>query len=127
MRIFYKLLIDLLITSMILLPFSAQARIISTDQAIASVQDLANRNKVQEFVNRGDVTAKFEAMGLNPSIAQDRVSAMTQEEINHIANKIDSLPAGGYISEVGGAIIAVTVIIIVALVVYGTSVNNAKK
>jgi len=35
-----------------------------------------------------------EALGLSAANAQDRVGAMTQEEINQVAGKIDTLPAG---------------------------------
>lgn len=105
-----------LAASMIFLPFSAQAGIISTDQAIASVQDLASREKAQDFLNRTDVTATLESMGVTDGSAQDRVKAMTQEEINRIANKIDSMPAGGWFISTGAlGIIAATVIVIVAL------------
>ena len=94
MKLFYKLISQMLIVSMILLPFSAQAGVIATDQAIASAQDLANRAKVNDFMSRGDVVKKFEALGLSAATAQERVNAMTQQEINRIAGKIDSLPAG---------------------------------
>ena len=49
---------------------------------------------MQEFVSRTDVIKQFEALGLTASTAQDRVNAMTQDEINRIAGKIDTLPAG---------------------------------
>ena len=94
MKLFYKLISQILIASMILLPFSAQAGVIGTDQAVASAQDLANRAKVNDFISRGDVIKKFEALGLNAATAQERVNAMTQEEINRIAGQIDTLPAG---------------------------------
>ena len=94
MKLFYKLISQLLIVSMVFMPFSTQAGMIGTDQAIASAQDLANRDKVRDFVARGDVIKQFEALGLSAATAQERVSAMTQEEINRIAGKIDSLPAG---------------------------------
>ena len=94
MKTLSKLISQLLIVSMILLPFSAQAGMISTGQAVASAQDLSNVNKVRDFVSRTDVAKQFEALGLTAATAQDRVNAMTQEEINRIAGKIDSMPAG---------------------------------
>jgi len=94
MKFLSKLISQLLIVSMILLPFSAQAGMIGTDQAVASAQDLSNVNTVRDFVSRADVAKQFEALGLSTANAQDRVNAMTQEEINRIAGNIDSLPAG---------------------------------
>jgi hypothetical protein len=94
MKLFYKLISQLLIVSMILLPFSTQAGMIGTDQVIAGATDQANVDKVRDFVSRTDVVKQFEALGLTATTAQDRVNAMTQEEINRIAGKIDTLPAG---------------------------------
>lgn len=61
---------------------------------VASATDQANRDKVVEFAARADVQKRFEAMGLTAANAKDRVNAMTQEEVNRIAGKIDSMPAG---------------------------------
>jgi hypothetical protein len=94
MKLFSKLISQLLIVSMILLPFSTQAGMIGTDQAVASAQDLANIDKVRDFVSRADVAKQFEVLGLSAANAADRVNAMTQEEINRIAGNIDSMPAG---------------------------------
>jgi hypothetical protein len=94
MKSLSKFVCHLLIACMVLLPFAANAGMIGTDQAIASAVDQANRDKVGEFVARSDVVKQFETLGLTAANAQERVNAMTQEEINRIAGKIDSLPAG---------------------------------
>ena len=113
MKLFYKLISQLLIVSMILLPFSTQAGMIGTGQAVASAQDLANLDKVRDFVSRGDVVKQFEAFGLNATTAQERVNAMTQQEVNQIAGQIDSLPVG---ASDGGVWVAV--VIVVAIVIW---------
>ncbi len=94
MKFLSKLITQFLIVSMVMLPFSTQAGMIGTGQAVASAQDLANVDKVRDFVAREDVAKQFEALGLSATTAADRVNAMTQEEINRIAGKIDSIPAG---------------------------------
>lgn len=94
MKLFSRFICQLLIACMVLMPFTANAGMIGTDQAIASALDHANRNKVSDFVSRTDVVQQFETLGLTQATAQERVNAMTQEEINRIAGKIDSLPAG---------------------------------
>ena len=94
MKFLSKWISQLLIVTMMVLPFSAQAGMIGTDQVVASAQDQANRGKVLDFVSRADVAKQMEALGLSAANAQDRVGAMTQEEINQIAGNIDTLPAG---------------------------------
>ncbi len=113
MKLISRILSQLLIVSMIMLPFSARAGMVGTDQAVASAQDMANRAKVVSFVTRGDVVKQFQALGVDSSTAQDRVNAMTQDEINHVAGKIDSLPVG---ASDGWAWAAA--VVIVALVIY---------
>lgn len=100
MKSFYRLICQLLILSMVWLPYSAQAGMIATDQVLASAANEANRDKVRDFVSRTDVQKQFEALGLTASTAEDRVNAMTQDEISRIAGKIDSLPAGATSSAV---------------------------
>lgn len=115
MKSMYKLVCQLLIVSMMLLPFSTQAGMIGTDQVVAGASDQVNRDKVVDFMTRTDVLKKFETLGLTTATAQDRVNAMTQEEINRIAGKIDSLPAG---ASSNGAWIAAAVIIVAAVIWY---------
>ena len=94
MRRFYKLVSQFLIVCMVWTPFSIQASLIGTDQAVASAQDQSNRDKVINFVQRGDVAKHLELLGVPSANAADRVNAMTQEEINQVAGQIDTLPAG---------------------------------
>ena len=79
---------------MVVLPFSTQAGMIGTDQVVANATAEANRDKVRDFVSRTDVQKQFESLGLTTANAAERVNAMTQDEINRIAGKIDTLPAG---------------------------------
>jgi len=79
---------------MVVLPFSTQAGMIGTDQVVANATAEANRDKVRDFVSRTDVQKQFETLGLTTANAAERVNAMTQDEINRIAGKIDTLPAG---------------------------------
>jgi len=105
-----------------LLPMASQAGMIGTDQAIAvsrGTSDLAGvRAKVESFLVRNDVAQKLNVMGVSSDAAKERVNALTPEELQLVAAKIDSMPAGGYITETGGVIIGVTLIVIIALLAY---------
>lgn len=112
----YKFVCSLIVSSLMFLPFATHARLINTEQAVASSQDLTSRDKVKVFMGRSDVVSKFEQLGLTSASANERVSAMTQKEVDFISTKIDQLPTGGYITETGGVIIGVTLIIVIALI-----------
>lgn len=107
MKQFYKLVAQVLMVCMVWTPFSLQAGMIGTDQVVAGAQDQANRDKVLNFVARGDVVKQLETLGLSAATAKDRVGAMTQDEVNQVAGKIDSLPAG---ASSGGWIAAVIIV-----------------
>jgi hypothetical protein len=89
------MLCRLLMVLMIWSPLQfAQAGMIGTDQ-VASVASQADRNTVLEFLARADVTSQMQALGVDAAKVKDRVAAMTDQEIQTIAGKIHSMPAGG--------------------------------
>src|SRR5258706_6682430 len=105
-----RFICSLVILSSIILPYSAhtEAALIGTEQAIANVQ--AQRDKVNGFVARADVQKQLASFGLSAAAASERVNALTDDEVQQLAGKIDSLPAGAD----GGLVI--TVLLIVVLV-----------
>ena len=114
MKFVHKLICHLLIASMMLLPFSANAGLIGTDEAVMSARDLANRDTVHEFITRDDVAKELQAMGVSPVAAQERVAVMTQEEVNRLAGHIDTMPAAG----MAQAVVIALVIALVAAITY---------
>lgn len=74
---------------------SAIAEVVTTDQVTAPTPADAERAKVQAFLERASVVEKLHAMGVDGIAADDRVGAMSQEEIHTLAQRIDALPAGG--------------------------------
>lgn len=88
-RMFCRLLIVL----MAWMPMHVvQAGIISTDQAVASAQ--ADRAAVLNLISRADVASQLQALGVDPATAQDRVAALSDDEVRSLAGKLQSLPAG---------------------------------
>jgi len=112
---FFRLVSRLLIVSSLVLPFqAAQAGMVGTDQMVAASHAMQNdREKVRNFLSRADVQAKMETLGLQSDAAKQRVDALTDEEVQKIAGKIDSLPAGA----MDGWAVA-GVILIIALIWY---------
>ena len=76
-------------------PFSAHAGMIGADKVLSVTQEQGARDKLRGLIGRSEVRDQFVSIGIDPSIAEERVSAMTDAEIANIAGKIDQLPAGG--------------------------------
>ena len=72
----------------------AQAGMIGTDQ-VASVASHSDRDTVLQFLGRPDVASQLQSLGVDPASAKDRVAAMTDQELQSVAGRINSLPAGG--------------------------------
>jgi hypothetical protein len=97
LRTLKRLLAYFLITSLGLVGFaqSVQATLISTEQAVATATPEQNRARIMAALQRPDVQAEFEKLGVSSSDAKARVAALTDEEAATLASKAEHLPAGG--------------------------------
>jgi len=87
----------------------AQAGMIGTDQ-VASVASQADRVTVLQFVGRAEVTSQLQSLGVDPATVKDRVAAMTDQEVQSVAGKIQSMPAG---ADSTGVVILLLVVAVV--------------
>ena len=94
---FYRLICSTLIVTSTLMPYAAQtqAAMIGSEQAILASKS-AERERVRAFLARTDVQRQLASLGA--AGAGDRVDALTDDEVQTLASRIDALPAGGDIS-----------------------------
>ena len=69
----------------------AYAGIVGTETVIAGAQS----GKLAGVVQRADVQARLQAMGVDPREVEARVAALSDEEAAQLAARLDELPAGG--------------------------------
>ena len=101
-------------------PMALQAGMIGTDQVATTAAAQDNAESVARFIQRPEVAAQLESMGLSASVAQERVAAMTPEEIDQLAGQIGSLPAGAdsSLSLAGSSWLIFAIIALIAFVVW---------
>jgi hypothetical protein len=90
---------------------SVQAAMISSEQvAEASITSTGeqDRARIIAALTRDDVQSALVARGIDPTQAQERVAALTDEEASTMANQLDSAPAGGII----GAIVLIFLVLL---------------
>jgi hypothetical protein len=106
----------LLAVSLIALPYTAQtqAGMIGVDAALAA-QRQAERGKLQGFLARADVQKQLAALGVGPAAAAERANALTDDEVQQLAGRIDSLPAGADISTAGLLLVLIVILLIFML------------
>ncbi len=81
------------------LPVGAlHAGLVTTDEVITQTYDTdATRAKLSAFMARADVKQQLAALGVEPAEAEARIAALSDDEIQAMAGKIEQLPAGGSI------------------------------
>jgi hypothetical protein len=92
------------------LPLPAQAGMLSTEAALGDPV----KERLLGFLERSDVRAQLESLGVNPAHAKARVAALTNDEAAQLAAKIDSAPAG---ADGAGALIGALVLIFIVLLI----------
>lgn len=75
-------------------PLSAQAAMVSTEQAMVTPAGNADREHVSAFFNRDDVQTALQAQGVDANAAIERVQAMSDVEVAQLADRVDQAPAG---------------------------------
>jgi hypothetical protein len=111
-----KVFCRLLIAMMIWTPYQiATAGMIGTDR-VATATAQGDRATVATFLGRSDVASQLQAMGLSAKSAQDRVAALSDQEVKQLAGKINSLPAGA--SDAGDVAVAILVIAVIVVIVW---------
>jgi len=103
---FIRTISRFLIVCMLALPFSANAGLIGTNAVVSAQQADAARATINSFVNRAELSSQMQALGLDPANAKSRVAALTDAEAAQLADRINSLPAGG-----DGTTVAVVILI----------------
>jgi hypothetical protein len=110
---FRKTTCRVLVASLLALSFqTAHAGLIGAGQASGTTPS-AERSLVLDTLERAEVAAQLQAAGVDPRAARERVLAMGDQEVQALAQDIQSAPAGG-LSEWGW----VAVILIGAAVWY---------
>lgn len=91
------------------------ADIVPAGNAAVQSQADAERSKVQSFYDRADVKARLQTFGVNNLMATDRVAALSDQEVHAMAQKIDSMPAGGDMGNSNTVLILVIIILVLII------------
>ena len=91
---FKKTTCRVLVVSLLALSFqAAQAGLIRAEQAAPPVS--AERALLLGTLDRAEVTAQLQAMGVDPLAARQRIQSMSDQEVQAMAQDIQAAPAGG--------------------------------
>ena len=106
----FRRIVSLMLIMSLALPLPAQASMVSTDAALAG----DTKERIVSFLDRSDVRAQLESMGVNPADAKARVAALGDEEAAQLAARIDQMPAG---ADTAGAIVGALLLVFIVLLI----------
>lgn len=98
------------------------AGMIGTSQMLAAAQSGVDRTTVQSVLARGELRDQLRALGVDPKAVDERVAALTDQEVQTLAGHIEAAPAGG----VWGWI-ALAVLIIIGFMAWGSTPSSSSR
>ena len=88
-----KMTCHALVVSLLALSFqTASAGMIGADQVAPTAP--VDRGMVLAVLDRAETTAQLQAQGIDPDMARARVAAMTDQEVQAMAQDMQTAPAG---------------------------------
>jgi hypothetical protein len=89
----------------------AVAGVISTQELISTIDRQAALTRVDAVLARAEVRDQLERLGVDAALTSERVAALTDQELEQLANDLESLPAGGSALGVVGIVFIVLLIL----------------
>lgn len=89
----------------------AVAGMVGTSEAVVAGQSGDALARVQGVLARDDVRARMIELGVSPAEVEGRLAALTQSELNDLADRLDQAPAGGDVLVVIGIVFVVLMIL----------------
>jgi len=90
---------------------AAYAGVIGTQQYLTAIDRDATIARIDAVLAREEVRTRLEQYGVDPLAANERIAALTDQELTLLATKLDSLPAGGNLLGVVGIVFIVLLIL----------------
>ena len=111
------ILLVMTFVSLTMVSTQTQAALVGMSQIIDQGDQEVDRDRLWSFLDRAEVRAQLEALGVDSDIAKARIDSLTNEEVADIVNRLDQLPAGGdgLATLVGAALLVFIILLITDL------------
>jgi hypothetical protein len=108
-----KIVVHVLAVSLVGLgsPLVAQAEIITTLEGIESSRTQTDLARINAAMAREQVREQMRALGVDEAQVHARLARLTEVELQTLADRLDSLPAGAGVREVVGIVFIVLLIL----------------
>ena len=90
---------------------SARAGVITTQEYLSAVDRGSALARIDAVLAREEVQSRLEHYGVDAAAANERIAALTDQELELLATELESLPAGGDLLGVVGIVFIVLLIL----------------
>jgi methionine-rich copper-binding protein CopC len=90
---------------------AAHAGVISTQEYLAAADRAAMVARIDALLAREEVRRQLEQLGVDATAAAERVAALSDQELQLLAENIENLPAGGSVLGVVGVVFIVLLVL----------------
>jgi hypothetical protein len=90
---------------------AARGGVIGTQEYLTAIDREAAIERIDAVLARDEVRSALEHYGVDPSDADARVAALTDQELQQLADDLEDLPAGGDLLAVVGIVFLVLLIL----------------
>jgi len=77
----------------------ANATMVATEAVVHSAQAQQDIGRIRDALGRDDVRAQLAEYGVDPALVQARVDALSDDEAQQLAQRLDQMPAGSGVLE----------------------------
>ena len=95
------------------------AAMVGTPHVVQAEQSRVDRAQLLAALDREEVRQQLEVMGIDGSVAAERVAAMTDAEVAELNQRINELPAG---ADALGVILLILLVFVVTDVIGATNI-----
>jgi len=89
----------------------AYAGVISTEEYLTAIDRDATLARIDVVLAREEVRSRLERYGVDPVAANERIAALTDQELALLATELENLPVGGSLLGVVGIVFIVLLIL----------------
>lgn len=89
---------------------STNAAMIGADAIVAAQSRQDAESRIQQALARTDVAKTLESLGVPSDQVQERIAALSDEDVSRLSERIERLPAGGDFFGTVGAIFVILLI-----------------
>ena len=111
-----RMMVYILSLSMLGVSMPSSAGVIGTQTLLDAEQSTSSLERVEAFLARDRVRDQMIAFGVDPEEVQQRISALTQEELNLLDGQLETLPAGGLLAVIGVVFVVLLVLELVGVI-----------